>query len=89
MSGFPAQFDVVFGSEETFVCGMQDETAFTVSMGEAFLPEEYHGSVDVTATTSVQVLETQGKLLAENIIVEPIPDNYGLITWNGSTLTVS
>lgn len=89
MSAFPAQFDVVFGSEETFVCGMQDETAFTVSMGEAFLPEEYHGSVDVTATTSVQILETQGKLLADNIIVEPIPDNYGLITWNGSILTVS
>ena len=89
MSGFPAQFDVVFGGEETFVCGMQDETAFTVSMGEAFLPEEYHGTVDVTATTSVQILETQGKLLADNIIVEPSPNNYGLITWNGSTLTVS
>ncbi len=89
MSGFPAQFDVVFGKEETFVCGMQDETAFTVSMGEAFLPEEYKGSVDITPTTSVQVLETQGKLMADNIIVEPIPDNYGLITWNGSYLTVS
>ena len=89
MSGFPAQFDVVFGSEEPFVCAMTDETAFTVSMGEAFLPEEYHGEVDVTATTSVQILETQGKLLADNIIVEPIPSNHGLITWNGATLTVS
>lgn len=85
----PAQIDVVFSGEEKFICGLQDETAFTVSMGEAFLPEEYHGSVDITATTSVQVLETQGKLLADNIIIEPIPDNYGLITWNGSTLTVS
>ena len=89
MSGFPAQFDVVFGSEEPFVCSMTDETAFTVSMGEAFLPEEYHGSVDITPTNSVQVIGTQGKLLADNIIVEPIPNNYGLVTWNGSTLTVS
>lgn len=89
MSGFPAQFDVVFGNEEPFVCTMTDETAFTVSMGEAFLPEEYHGAVDITPTASVQVLETQGKLLADNIIIEPIPNNYGLITWNGSYLTVS
>lgn len=81
--------DVIFSKEETFICGMEDETAFTVSMGEAFLPEEYKGSVDITPTDGVKVLETQGKLLAENIIIEPIPNNYGLITWNGSTLTVS
>ena len=89
MSGFPAQFDVVFGSEEPFVCAMTDETAFTVSMGEAFLPEEYHGSVDITPTNSVQVIGTQGKLLADDIIIEPIPSNYGLITYNGSYITVS
>lgn len=59
MSGFPAQFDVVFGSEETFVCGMQDETAFTVSMGEAFQYDtktatgsDYQTSLDFTSMKS-------------------------------------
>lgn len=89
MSSFPAQFDVVFSNEETFVCALQDETAFNVSMGEAYMPESYHGSVDITPTADVQVLATQGKVLDTNITIEPIPNNYGLITYNGSTITVS
>lgn len=86
---FPAQIDVVFSNEETFVCALQDETAFNVSMGEAYMPESYHGSVDITPTTDVQVLATQGKVLDTNITIEPIPNNYGLITYNGSIITVS
>lgn len=89
MTAFPAQFDVVFSNEETFACTLQDETAFNVSMGEAYMPESYRGSVDITPTADVQVLATQGKVLDSNIIIEPIPNNYGLITWDGSTLTVS
>ena len=89
MSYFPAQIDVVFSNEENFVCAVQDETAFTVSMGEAFMPESYRGSVDITPTDTVQVLATQGKVLDTNITIEPIPNNYGLITYNGSYITVS
>ena len=89
MSAFPAQFDVVFSNEETFACTLQDETAFNVSMGEAYMPESYTGSTDITPTADVQVLATQGKVIDSNIIIEPIPNNYGLITWDGSTLMVS
>ena len=89
MTAFPAQFDVVFGNKETFACTLQDETAFSVSMGEAYMPESYTGSVDITPTEDVQILATQGKVLDSNITIEPIPNNYGLITWDGSTLTVS
>lgn len=49
----------------------------------------YSGDYTVTPTRSTQVLATKGKSLQKNITVEPIPKNYGLITWNGSTLTVS
>lgn len=89
MSSFPAQIDVVFSNEETFACTLQDETAFNVSMGEAYMPESYQGSVDVTPTNTIQVLATQGKVLDSNITIEPIPNNYGLITYNGSYITVS
>lgn len=89
MSSFPAQIDVVFSNEETFACELQDETAFSVSMGEAYMPESYTGSVDITPTNTVQVLATQGKVLDTNLIIEPIPNNYGLITYNGSYITVS
>ena len=49
----------------------------------------YHGSYEVTPSQQEQVLETGRHLLTSNVIVKPIPENYGLITWNGSYLTVS
>ena len=52
-------------------------------------PENYTGITEVIPTKQTQVLPTTGKMLLENVIVKPIPNNYGLITWNGSFLTVS
>ena len=49
----------------------------------------YDGITDVTPSNQVQILQTSGKVVTRNIVVNPIPSNYGLITWNGSVLTVS
>lgn len=49
----------------------------------------YEGETTVTPGNEPQTLETQGKLLNDNIVIHPIPQNYGLITWNGAILTVS
>lgn len=51
--------------------------------------EEYTGSYSVTPSSVPQTLATAARVLLEDIVVEAIPSNYGLITWNGSTLTVS
>ncbi|MCR4672000.1 MAG: hypothetical protein K5637_02020 [Lachnospiraceae bacterium] len=49
----------------------------------------YTGETEVTPSSETQTLETSGKVMPDNVIINPIPSNYGLITWNGSTLTVS
>lgn len=49
----------------------------------------YDGAYEWTPTDSVQTIEIANKKALENIKINPIPNNYGLITWNGSTLTVS
>lgn len=49
----------------------------------------YDGEYEVTPTRSTQVLETGGFKMAQNVIVNPIPRNYGLITYDGSGLMVS
>lgn len=49
----------------------------------------YIGPLAVYPTESEQVLETANKALRYNITIAPIPSNYGLITWNGTVLTVS
>lgn len=50
---------------------------------------EYRGAYEVTPTQATQTLYTHGFQMAQNVIINPIPSNYGLITWNGATLTVS
>lgn len=49
----------------------------------------YDGEYEATPSENEQTLLTAGKVLAQDIVIQPIPSNYGLITWNGSTLTVS
>lgn len=49
----------------------------------------YDGATEITPSNQAQVLQTSNKAVTRNIVVNPIPSNYGLITWNGSTLTVS
>lgn len=57
----------------------------TISVGGT----PYGGSYAVVPTEEGQTLQTRGKTLSENITVGGIPRSYGLITWDGSTLTVS
>lgn len=49
----------------------------------------YSGPAEFTPSADAQTIHTAGLLVGEDIIIDPIPSNYGLITWNGSTIKVS
>lgn len=49
----------------------------------------YEGPYEATPTQFTQTLSTEGFTMAQDVIIHPIPSNYGLITYNGSTITVS
>lgn len=51
--------------------------------------DPYQGDYRITPNGQTQTLNTSGKYLHNNVVVEPIPSNYGLITYNGSIITVS
>lgn len=52
--------------------------------------DKYDGDYIVTPKADEeQVLPTRGKTMEYDLTVSAIPQNYGLITWNGTTLTVS
>lgn len=51
--------------------------------------DEYDGPYDATPSSAAQTFATTGKLMVREFTVNPIPSNWGLITWNGLTLTVS
>lgn len=50
---------------------------------------DYTGTYEVTPSSSTQTLSVSDKRMTQDVVINPIPSNYGLITWNGSYLTVS
>ncbi len=67
-------------------CGMVGSIEHVA--GREYYPY-YNGRHRVVPTRQEQVLPTAATIVTENIVVAPIPNNYGLITWNGSYITVS
>ena len=50
---------------------------------------EYTGNYTYTPTEDTQIVNISGKMAMRNITINPIPNNYGLITYNGVSITVS
>ncbi len=83
---------VQFGTPNLTV-GFSDKP-FDVSTGIPVVRDNtefpvYDGAYEVTPTQSTQTLATSSTVLIRDIVVNPIPSNYGLITYNGAILTVS
>lgn len=76
---------VPMSMENVKIIGMGIETAIVRNIEG----DVYEGEYTITPSQSSQVLQTSRKVCNRNITVNPIPNNYGLITWNGSFLTVS
>lgn len=51
--------------------------------------EIYDGEYEFTPTQSTQTISIENKMATSDITINPIPYYYGLITYNGSTITVS
>ena len=49
----------------------------------------YTGAYEWTPTNSVQTISIANLRATQDITINPIPSNWGLITWDGSSLTVS
>ena len=49
----------------------------------------YRGAYGVVPSPAEQIIETEGLMMDRNFTVGAIPNNYGLITWDGSTITIS
>ena len=49
---------------------------------------DYTGPYEVTPSESTQRLSTANKTLEQNVIVNPVPDNYARMRWQGSVLII-
>ena len=79
-------------SNQTFPVSMSLDEGIVVSIDESIQivdADAYEGNYVVTPASVAQVLNTKDLMMTDDLIVEAIPSNYGLVTWNGSYLTVS
>ena len=81
-------YKVVLDGELSLNLQMDGEAGTVIKVTGHDLPV-YTGQTEVTPSEETQTLQTANRTVLQNIIINPIPSNYGLITWNGSTLTVS
>ena len=49
---------------------------------------DYEGAYEFTPTEDAQTISIAGHKAAANIIINPIPSNYGKVTWTGTVLTI-
>ena len=88
MTVFKVRFSSDAPIKAKFCCG----GVFKPKMSEVIeipVGETYDGSYEITPTDEVQTLPTQGLISAQNFVINPIPNDYGHISWNGSVITVS
>lgn len=68
------------------------EVSLAASMGAAYTmhrEDTYQGEYEFTPSAEEQTVPTRMKALEQDIVIHAIPNNYGLITYNGSVITVS
>ena len=89
MATFTAQFTESPDLQAVFI----DASSLAAEFGDVIEVDkhinQYEGPYEVTPTQDTQILSTAMKMAVEDIVINPIPSNYGLITWDGSVLTVS
>lgn len=63
--------------------------AGTLTVPVALDVDIYDGAYEFTPSRETQTVRMQYKTALSDITINPIPQNYGLITWDGTTITVS
>lgn len=84
---FTPRREVVLDGELSLNLHMDGEVGIVTKVVERDLPV-YTGDTEITPSEEEQVLNTADKVMTRNIIINPIPENYGRLEWSGNTLTV-
>lgn len=84
-------YDGDFDQTEYLDGDFEEKTICDGDFGEVVMVSdlpEYDGPYEVVPTDEEQTIETSGQKMTENIVVKPIPENYGRLLWDGSRLRV-
>lgn len=85
-------FKAVFTSRTHFDAAFTDPQRMTATFSphiDVPVTDWYEGEYEITPGAVDQTIPILGKTASRNVTVHAIPQNYGLITWNGAFITVS
>lgn len=87
------EYNVTFTEEDSFNVEHTSVDSYTAEYGTVtqieVVKDPYSGKTEFEPNREVQVAHTNGCSMYSDIVIKPIPKNYGLITYNGATITVS
>lgn len=66
----------------------EDDTYKVTSAITYDVNSPYTGEYEFTPTEETQTVAISGKKAVANIVINPIPRNYGKVTWTGTVLTI-
>lgn len=78
--------------DESYTVNVDCDCELDIKIGTAIQlidNDTYDGEYEFVPTDQVQIIQISGLTATMDITIDPIPNNYGLITWDGSSLTVS
>lgn len=85
--------ELTIGEQPVVDLRIEDDVGIDLGVTEQIVIEDhdtlpYRGEYEFTPTEDVQTVRINGLRATKNITINPIPENYGRLTWTGNTLTV-
>ena len=86
--------ELTVGEQPVIPLRIDDDVGIDLGVTEQIVIEDhdtlpYRGEYEFTPTEDVQTVHINCLRATRNITINPIPGNYGKISWNGSVFTVS
>ena len=86
--------ELTIGEQPVVDLRIEDDVGIDLGVTEQIVIEDhdtlpYRGEYEFTPSEETQTVPINGLRATRNITINPIPSNYGKISWNGSALTVS
>ena len=84
------EFELVFPACIDFDVVAPDELEMDISSSPVvhYDAPPYEGEYEVTPTEETQILETDGKTMTADVVVNSIPQDYGRIVYDGVILRI-
>lgn len=82
---------LTIADNSTLILSVGEATSLSLSAGEVtnLGTEKYTGEYIWTPSAETQTIQINGLQATADITIRPIPNNYGLVTYDGSTIKVS